>query len=509
MKKILISALSMIILFVSCDSQLDINRDPDLLDPEGVAISSEIAVGIIGITGTQGAYYSIVGGIWSQFWAQSLNSSQYRSVDNYTIGVSDFEGGWSNMYDALSDIRNAKKISLERENWNYYLISTCLEVYASQILTDFYGDIPYAEANDPTNFSPNFNTGEEVYNFMIADLDDALGRDLENSALPTPGGDDFIFGGNMTHWIEFANTLKLRIFLRQTEARPNVASEGITAMLNAGAPFLTVDAAVGLGGGVFEDEANLSNPLYEHDRRQLNTQNNLRASTTMWSFLSANSDPRLESFYATADASGAGLGPMNQGDYNSSASPSSVSLADISPLSPIYFISAAQSYFMQAEAMERYNGGVGAKELYDAGVLAAFEKSPSFYDNSLGEGSQTWIASEPFDGAPFIAPGGAYEYPSAGSMDDKMKAIITQKWVSCYPDNGYESFFEQHRTGYPEVSPIPQSDETYVAGEWAYSVEGLTGGVFPQRMVYPNLELSRNSNAPSIVELTAPVWWNK
>lgn len=508
MKKIIIGVLGIMTFLVSCDQQLDINRDPDLLDPEGVAISSEIAAGIIGITGAHSSSISFVGGIWSQFWAQSLSSSQYRSEDNYTIGTNDYGRAWSNTYDALSDIRNAKKIALERENWNYYLIATCLEAYAFQILTDFYGDIPYAEANDPTNFTPGFNTGEKVYDLMISDLNNALGRDLEASSLPTPGRDDFLFSGNMINWVEFANTLKLKIFLRQTEVRPNVAEAGITAMINTGAPFLTLDAGVGLGGDVFEDEANLSNPLYESDRRQQNTQNNLRASTTMWSFLTANGDPRLETFYQTVDTNGDPVGPLDQGDYNSLAPPATISLADISPLAPAYFISAAQSYFMQAEAMERYNGGAGAKELYDAGVLAAFSKSPDFYDNSMGEGNQTWITSEPFDGAPFIASGGAYEYPTAGSFEDKLKSIIVQKWISCYPDQGYESFFEQHRTGYPEISPIPQSNESYIAGEWTYSVEGLTGGVFPQRLVYPNAEISRNSNAPAIVAITVPIWWN-
>ena len=370
MKKIIISALTILTLLASCDSQLDINTDPDLLTPEDVAISSEIAAGIIGIVGAHGSSITFVGGIWSQFWAQSLSSSQYRSVDNYTIGTNDYERTWSNTYDALSDIRNAKKIALERENWNYYLISTCLEAYSFQILTDFYGDIPYTEANDPTNFTPSFNTGQEVYDLMISDLNDALSRDLAVSALPAPGGDDFLFGGNMTNWVAFANTLKLKIFLRQTEARPSVAQAGIQAMLTANAPFLTIDAGVGLAGDVFEDEASLSNPLYESDRRQLNTQNNLRASTTMWTFLDANADPRLEAFYDGT------LAPLDQGDYNSSASPATIALADVSPLAPIYFISAAQSYFMQAEAMERYNGGTGAKALYDAGVLAAFEKSP-------------------------------------------------------------------------------------------------------------------------------------
>ena len=508
MKKIFFTIFSVLTFLVSCDSQLDINRDPDLLNPSSVAISSEIAAGIIGIAGAHGSSITFVGGIWSQFWAQSLNSSQYRSEDSYTIGTNDYARAWSNSYDALSDIRNAKSLALEQENWNFYLIATCLETYTFQILTDFYGDVPYTEANDPTNFSPAFNTGQEIYDFMITEIDDALSRNLAASSLPAPGSEDFVFNGNMDNWVAFANTLKLKIFLRQTEVRPSVAQAGISAMITSGAPFLTVDAGVGVGGGVFEDQASLSNPVYESDRRQLNTQNNLRASTTMWSYLAANSDPRIDAFYQTESTAGDALSPLNQGDFDSPADPASISLADISPLSPIYFISAAQSYFMQAEAMERYNSGTGAQNLYNAGVLAAFNKSPNFYDDSTTEGSQNWLFETPYDGSPFIASGGAYEYPTAGTFDEKLEAIITQKWIASYPDQGYEAFFEQHRTGIPATSAVPQTDGGYIPGQWAYSINGVTGGVFPQRLAYPNAELSRNSNAPALVPITTPIWWN-
>ncbi len=491
MKKIIVYIIAGAFLLTSCEDQLDINRDPDLLSQDNAALSSEIAVGMMGIAATQSSYYALIGGIWGQQWSQSLAASQYRAIDDYSIGTNDYTGGWNNMYDALTDIRNAKKIAETQGNWNYYLIATCLETYASQILVDFYNDIPYMEANDSNILQPNFDSGQDIYDFMIADLDDALGRDLAASSLPAPGQDDFIFSGNMQRWVEFANTLKLKIYLRQTEARPSVAQSGITSMFNSGAAFLTTDAAI---IGVFEDEANLSNPLYETDRRQLNTATNLRASTTMWSYLDANADPRLNAYYGPGN-------PLDQGDYNSAAAPNSVSVANISALAPVYFISAAQSYFMQAEADERYNGGANAKALYDAGVLAAFAKSPVF-DNT------TFAVVEELDGAPFVASGGAYEYPAAGTFDDKLTAIITQKWLSNYPDNGYESFFEQHRTGIPAISAVPQSDFGYVPGQFAYSVNGVTGGIFPQRIVYPNGELSRNSNAPDIVEITVPVWWN-
>lgn len=504
MKKIIYSLIIFIGL-VSCDSELDINRTPDNQSQDNAALSSQTSAGQIGITAAQSSYYALIGGIWSQYWSQSLAASQYRTIDDYTVNTTSGinTGGWAAMYDALSDVRNAKKIASANSNWNYLLISTCMEVYASQILTDFYGDIPYTEANLGVEaFNPVSDTQEEVYDAMIETLNDALSKNLSESSTPAPSKDDFIFAGNMDKWVRFANTLKLKIFLRQTEVRPSVAQNGIMAMITAGDQFLTEDAAVGLAGDVFKDEANLSNPLYETDRRQLNTATNLRASTTLHSFLLDNSDPRLQSYYGLGNS-------LDQGDYNSSAAPNSVAVADISPLAPVYFISAAQSYFMQAEAMERYNGGAGAKALYDAGVAAAFNKAANFFDDSLSEANQTWIYEAPYDYSSFVATGGAYEYPAAGTLDQKLSAIITQKWVANYPDNGYESFFEQLRTGIPAESAVAQTSPSYVPGEFAYSVTGTTGGIFPQRLEYSNLEINRNSNAPALVDTTVPVWWNK
>ncbi|MEQ9564285.1 MAG: SusD/RagB family nutrient-binding outer membrane lipoprotein, partial [Pseudomonadales bacterium] len=186
---------------------------------------------------------------------------------------------------------------------------------------------------------------------MIADLNDALSKNLGASKGNIPLNDDFIFGGDMAKWVQFANTMKLKIFLRQADARPSVAQSGIGALGNN---FLAEDAAM----TQFINEANRSNPLYESDRRQLNVATNLRASTTMYSYLSANNDPRLDLYYGPGN-------PLNQGDYQSLAAPNSVSVVNLSATTPVYFISAEQSLFMQAEARERFSGGAGAKALYD------------------------------------------------------------------------------------------------------------------------------------------------
>ncbi|WP_255702855.1 SusD/RagB family nutrient-binding outer membrane lipoprotein [Antarcticibacterium sp. 1MA-6-2] len=82
-----------------------------------------------------------------------------------------------------------------------------------------------------------------------------------------------------------------------------------------------------------------------------------------------------------------------------------------------------------------------------------------------------------------------------------------QKWVSEFPGNGYDAFFDHLRTGYPQISDVPQSSISYIPGTFSYSINGTTGGNFPQRLLFPSNVRSRNNNAPSLVAITVPVWW--
>ncbi len=483
MKKIIISCSSLFLLIfgiTSCNDELDINRDPDSLSQSGVALSTEFPAATVGIVGPQGSYMALVGGFWSQYWTQSNAANQYKPLDDYSIlgSSSLINGAWLSMFDGLGDVRNVKSIAMEQENWNYYLMATCLETYASQIMSDFFDQIPYAEANDPSILQPQFQEGPAVYDQMIADLNDALSKNLSTSEGSPPAADDLIFGGDMDNWKAFANTLKLKIYLRQENKRGDVTSAGISQLLSSNVPFLTVDAAM----TQFEDAPDKSNPLFESNNRQLNTPTNLRASTTLYSYLEANVDPRLDDYYLPGIS-------LDQGNFDdSSIASSGVSVVNLSPLTSVYLISLEESLFMQAEAQLKYGSAAIAKTKYDAAVDEAFAKN--------GE-----------DGSSFIASGGAYAYPTAGSDGDKLTAIITQKWISGFPGNGFEAFFDTNRTGIPATSSVPQSSGNYVPGNLSYSIGGTTGGKFPKRLQIPSDVRSRNSNAPGLVEITVPVWW--
>lgn len=478
MKKFIVSILVLSTTFIGCSTDLDINRDPDALDPSNAPLSAQLPAGITGIIGAEGAPLAIIGGMWSQYWTQSNAANQYKEIDNYTVGTSDYNFAWDGMFDALGDIRNVKKRAEAEGNWKYYLIATTLEVQASQVLTDFYGSIPYAEANNSTILEPKFNTGEEVYNFMIEDINDALSKDLSTSKGSNPGNDDFIFGGNMVNWTKLANTLKLKIYMRQTNSsRSAIANAGITALLNSGVQFLDVDA----GMNQFTDAINQSNPLYEFNNRRLNVATNLRMSTTLGSFFDENADPRKGAYYLAGNS-------LNQGNYTSTVGAGTIAIVKLSPTTPALLMSKEESFLLQAEALERYRSGLGAKAMYDAAINANF-------------------ARYGLNGAAFVA--GAYAYPVAGTLENKIEAIITQKWIASFPGNGFEAFFEKNRTGYPKTSAVPQSSTSYVPGQIAYSVNGVTAGLFPKRLAYPLSERNANPNAPTLIPITTPVWWSK
>ncbi|AOW08209.1 hypothetical protein EM308_01045 [Flavobacterium gilvum] len=485
---------------MGCSTDLDINKDPDNLDPDTIPMASQLPAGIIGIVGAEGGIFSIIGGFWAQYYTQSSAANQFKNIDSYTVTTNDYNYAWNSMYDGLADIKNVQRRALAEQNWNYYLIATTLYVQAQQVMTDFYGDIPYTEACDPKIATPKFNKGEEVYDLMIADLDAALAKDLTTSQGTAPGKDDFIFGGKMQNWKNFANTLKLKIYMRQTASatRGTMALNGIKALLSSGVPFLDTDAAMANFTGL----PNYENPLYEFNFK-LNVRTNMRLSKTLGSFLDANADPRKDAYvydaYAEDDAAKTTKLYIwqDQGNYGANTSlgysdpgPKNASIADViynGAVKPVYLLSKEESLFLQAEALER--AGQDGSTKYTQAITANFAKYGLTAAN--------------------IPP--SYAYPTGATAAVKLEAIITQKWAASFPENGFEAFFEQNRTGFPKISAVAQNNPAYVAGQLAFtaSPDVQQKTLFPKRIPYPLSERNANPNVPALKAITDKIWWNQ
>lgn len=483
---LLLAALSL----GSCNDWLDVNEDPN--NPTNVPPEFVLPAAQASVLGTVGGDFAIIGGLWSQHWTQSNASSQYRGIDSYDLQPSDYNIAWTELYaGGLNDLEDVKNKATESGNNNMVLQAVAVQTYGFQMLADWFDKIPLTEALQvQTIKAPKYDDGPAVYAELLKRLDAALALDFNNGK-STAVASDLVYGGmsaenQIDHWKRFANTLKLKLYLRQT-ASPNAtqAIAAIKAMLDANTPLLEDHAAV----TKFVDEPNRSNPLYENNVRQLNVSSNLRLSRTLQTYLQANGDDaRLAAYFTPGTTGQSGL---EQGDFlNTAIGPNVPSVAKMSATDPFYFFSIDEVYFMLSESYLRIGNDAKAKEFYDKAVAAAYAKFNVAFD------------------AKKIAKGGVYEFPATGNMEAKLKAIIYQKWVAMFRQ-GYESFWDQARTGYPEKSPVSTTNANYVPGQWTVAVKAVTSGALPKRVKYASASRDGNINAPADVPVTAKIWWMK
>lgn len=492
-KNTIISLFLLALLFmgVSCKNLLDINHSPNVPTFEQGNAQLVFPAAVMATTGKVGGDLTILGSIYAENCAQAASSNQYKYIDAYDVKTTDFNASYDILFsNGLKNYKYVTDKARAKGDWTFYLMGTVMNAYTTAILVDLYDKIPYFEAlQGAANLSPKFDDGFVIYKSLLDSLQFAMGQDFTastNSVPATPGfpSSDLVFGGNLASWKLFANTLKLKLYLRMVNAQPQLAQDSITAMINRGTLFLTANAAV----TNFANIPAKDNPFYEQNIRGLNTTDNVRASKTFASWLIDNSDPRAIFYFGTANPVS-----INQGDYNNGDQTLNYNAASVfvqTPTDPVIFISQAESYFMQAEAMVRYYGGAGAQALYNSGVLSAFAATGN-------------------DGASFVA--GAYAFPTAGTTEQMIEAIVVQKWASFpYGCHAIEGWFERNRTGYPKSSPVYSTDPTYIPGQFVISANSvLPAGEYPKRLIYPYDETSRNSNAPALELATKPVWWGK
>lgn len=482
--------LTTLVVATSCKKFLDINESPNNPGINNATPEVLFPTGVISTAAGTGGQLAAVGGIWAQYFTQSATASQFKQIDSYNLTNIDEELNLSyeELYTgALNDYQLTIQKATERGDWRYNLMATVMKAYTYAFLVDLYDKVPYSQAlQGQANVQPSFDDGYSIYVALLAEINAALAKDFKSSAFSdAQKTTDFVFSGDMNKWERFANTLKLKMYLRMVNAKPAEAEAGIKALYASGAKFLTTSAGV----ATFPGSPDKSNPFYEYNIRRLNVTTNLRASTTFTSWLLLNNDPRVTAFFGTANPIS-----IHQGDYSATlaAQPTypNATVFVQSATDPVWFITDAESYFMQAEALERYFGGTGAKAMYDAGVTAAFAL--------VGSTPGTLLS-------------GNYAYPTTGTFEQKLEAIIVQKWASfAAGSHQMEAFFEQNRTGYPRTSTVYSKDASYVPGRLVYSANGVTGaGNFPRRFLYPDYEKSRNPNTPAAVPITTKVWWAK
>lgn len=467
-----------------CEDFLDVNDDPN--NPPTSTPALTLPAGFGELAYVLGNQFQFLGNFFAQHWTQAGAANQYCDLELYQLTSADYDDRvWGELYaGALNDFRYVAEQANEAGNSNTAAVAEIMEAYTLQVITDAWGDVPFSSSLEGLdNLNPEYQSQQEIYDGLITRLNEAIAK-IDASAAG-PGSEDIVYSGNMDLWRRFANTLKLRIYLRQAYVRPDVAQAGVQQLYAEGAEFLGMGETAAVQ---FADQTQNRNPFYQ-------TQVVFRggvdvvASNTALNYLLETDDPRINEFYAPAQT-GANAGNFIGVDQGVECTPdrsggqantvSKPGPAVASPSTAVPFITAAESYFLQAEAVARgWTNGIGdASELYAQGITASFDY--------LGED----VAE-----VPALLAQDTVAYPVGVPVEDQVNQIITQKWLSFNGVQGFEAWTEYRRTGYPSfIEPSEAST--------------LGADLIPKRILYPNTESIRNESYPGLKEIDVPVWWD-
>ncbi len=481
------AAISFLMLFAGCNESLvDMNTDPlrlsELPDEYLFTTAVKLTVGDVSNYDTRfGCQYAHI----------YVENSENRAADAYK----DFhtQDVYKEMfaYAYINPLRYIMKVvgmTAEGETANPVRnsIARIVAVVEYSRITDCFGDIPYFEgARGMENILyPKYDRQELIYHDMMDQLKDAI--DVLKTADPAMGyvGADPIYDNDLSKWVRFANSLRLRLAMRTRFVDPANSQAVITECMNE--PF--IENNEGNFGLKYQESENpeLYNPWYDARKHQ-----NWKMSDKFVEWLKGSNDPRLGILVDTTKTGEYkgfinGMTDQEQSKYlwEDFSNPKPALYAKDMPLN---LMCASEVWFLRAEAALFSLAPGDANVMYQEGI----RKNMLLWNVPASEISD-FLAAEP-------------EATLNGTDENKFRQISTQMWVAFTP-NFIEAWSNIRRTGYPV---IPQRTDPEI-----YSL-GVTNGILPTRFKYSsseyrtnreNVEAAVGEQGPDLID--TPVWWD-
>ncbi|WP_316804127.1 SusD/RagB family nutrient-binding outer membrane lipoprotein [Pedobacter nototheniae] len=519
------------LMYAGCSKQQldDINTDPtkvtaDNYDPNKLLSSAQLKYANIGYY--QLVYQSTMMQLLASTYYYYNNGDKYINVASFT----DYQGRiFDEGYAEVSTIREMQRLANLKNpdnNVNLINIGDIMFVLILQRITDTYGDVPYTQAAKAMQGIkyPVYDKQEDIYNFMLQDLENAINNLDPLKPKPTA---DLFYNGDIDKWKKFGYSLMLRIAMRLTKINPDKAK--IWVEKAAGKTFSGID----------------DNAILLTDAMSFNSQNGtslalrtysdyleVRWSKTLIDQLKTTNDPRLgvigeiplNGLAQNANQNLKGdnspaiqIGMPNGYDlqdgatdiHNAPGYPGGTgSGIDFAPLGkysrprtsvylklggPIFVFTYAETEFLLAEAKIRgWNVSGTASNHYSNGLTASLQSLAQLDQQAKIDlvVINTYVAQNPLD---------------ESSVQNSLKSINTQYWITTGTNfNFIESWLNWKRSGYPELVPVNYTGN-------------VTNATIPRRMIYLSTEILNNTiNYKDAVSrlnggdvLTSRVWWDK
>jgi hypothetical protein len=475
----------------ACNKQLNLNSDsPNGVTPAQIS-GSGVFANALQTTSTNITNSYAFANEWMGVWARtsSYSPSGQQEVENFDV-LNDLGNGiWQSEY---ANIYNYNFIISHSSSGSILPgASAVMKAMIFQDLVDVFGNVPYTQGGLGNIPKPKYDTAQTIYESLISDIDAAI-TSIKSSKHTVDDTADIMFQGDPTKWVQFANTLKLRILLRLVPngdqnfvktAFANIAAEG-TGFLIAGE-----DASINPG---YTNVTGKQSPFYSgygFDPTGAVVFGHVFyiANETLISTLDSLSDPRLSYLYtyssATPDGNYLGSTPYGVGSL---ASIGTGVLQSASQNAVIML--AAQSYFLQAEAAYRGLISGSYSTLLQTGIEESFRYLTVPNPVATADAYYTSATSDEVN-------------PSVGS--NPLKAIIYQKWIALSEIDGLETWSEYRRTGFPyRINPSQAAGITPATN------------VLPKKLLYPETEYQYNganvnAQGQGPTDYTVKIFWGQ
>lgn len=467
----------------------------------------------------------------------------------YNGGYTDATFGWLEGY--LGELDNFLDVTATGgtfENAPMHAVGQIMKGLYFSKFTDIFGELPYSETGNPDIITPKFNTQIEIYQGVIAELDEAMNTigslTVSGEGVEDMAENDLLYQGDMQKWKKLANTLKLKMGMRaQGAPGAGFADAVITQALASPLMESIEEDALLIKDETITQWASASYGDVWHNFGGLGSK--WHVGETIISMLRDNNDPRLSVFAKpaaggdmtfrkpvnpdeikshdlmtqTLDDAGVVYSVTETGDeitvsfaadtyyigqpsrlngvsydyagWEMFSTPTDIIInpKNGGPISSEIILTSSDAFFLRALAAVNGAGG-DANGMYQAGISRAME-----HWGVGGDAVGDFLANSPMGSL-------------SGTPEEMRGQINSQRWLANYT-NGFEGWAIVRKTGYPASLANGVNDADIFS-------MGDTNGAYPQRMRYGNS--ARDKNGTNLTEalgrqgaddMGITLWWAK
>ena len=460
MKKIII-VFAFIGMITACSGLVDgLNNDPN--NPTSASYEYILTGAEVGNAIFQTGESARRAGIFAGYYTGI--DRQHQGFSNYTLTTSDFDDLWEDAF--VKVLRNSIETEIAANEEGVVGIATgitqVLQALTFGTTASLFGDIPFEEAGTLAAENPMFVDQQQVYANVQLLLDEAIDNLGAGTGRPA-GGSELYFDGNPTAWTQVAYTLKARFYMHTKEYANayTAAQNGISSAGNS----------MRMPHGTAADNSNLNFQFFAIQVRQ----SDLVTSDFMTSLVAptAETNPNLANYRGNTKTDETARYNYLFRQTSFGTQPNTLDNGYAAQVAPADIVTYRENLLILAEAgLRTVDFTTALGHLND---FRAYMDAGGYMTNpNMADVNYDAYLSTDFDN------GGMENLDGVSPNDALLREILQEKYVSLFGQ--IEGFNDVRRT----------LDETIVR----VPVQPNTGSILPQRFIYPQTEIDRNSNTP-------------